>query len=72
MKFILLILGGLFITVLVAALGTVFLWLGWNHGVVPALTFAKEISLFQAFFLSLGLAGIGGMFKSTLTVNSKD
>lgn len=72
MKVVALLLFGLVLTVLVAALGTVFMWFGWNHGVVPALSFAKEISVLQAFCLSLCFSGIGTMFKSTLTVNSKD
>jgi hypothetical protein len=72
MKAIMLLLFGLVLTVFVAMLATVFMWFAWNHGMVPALSFAKEISVLQAFCLSLCIATIGGMFKSTLTVNSKE
>jgi hypothetical protein len=72
MKVLVLLLGGLILTVLTACLGTAFMWLGWNYGVVPALTFAKPVGLLTAFCLSLFLSGMGAMFKSTLTVNSKE
>jgi len=72
MKVVALLLVGLVLTVVVAALGTVFMWLGWNEGVVAALSFARPITLAQAFFLSLGFAGVGNTFKSSLTINSKE
>jgi hypothetical protein len=71
-KFFLLVLMVPILIVGVALLGAVFVWFGWNHGVVPAFSFAREVSLFQAFCLSLMLSSVGSMFKSTLTVNSKD
>jgi len=72
MKIVALLLFGMLLTIVVAALGTPFMWLGWNHGAVPALGFAKELTFFQSFWLSLAVAGVGNTFKSSLTINSKD
>lgn len=72
MKAMLLLLGGLVLTVFVAALGTVFMWASWNWGVVPALSCAKPIGLFGAFCLALFLSNFGAMFKSSLTINTKE
>ena len=72
MKILLLIIMGLVLTVVTALIGTLFLYAGWNWGVVPAIGGTHEVSLPGAFWLSLGLSAIGGMFKSSLTVNSKD
>jgi hypothetical protein len=72
MKVIMLIVVGLLLTVLTALLGTLFLYAGWNWGVVPAISGTREVGLLGAFWLSLGLSAIGSVFKSSLTVNSKD
>ena len=52
----------------VALIFTTFFWMGWNWGVVPALGFAREVTLAQAFWLSLCISAVGGMFKSNLTM----
>ena len=72
MKVLMLIVVGLVLTVVTALLGTLFLYAGWNWGVVPAISGTKEVGLAGAFWLCLGLSSIGSMFKSSLTVNSKD
>jgi hypothetical protein len=72
MKVVGLLVIGLVLTTIVAALGTVFMWLGWNQGIVPALGFAHEIGFGQAFFVTLALSNVANVFKSSLTVNSKE
>jgi hypothetical protein len=63
---------GLALIALVAVINTGFMWLGWNHGVVPALFFTREINVFQAFCLSLCFAGVAAMFRATLAIKPKD
>jgi len=53
-------------TLLTALVGTVFFYMGWNWGVVPAFGL-HEIGLATAFWLSLCLATIGGFFKTSVT-----
>ena len=56
---------GLILIAIVALIGTLFLYAGWNWGVVPALpTSTHTVDLLQAFWLSLGLSSIGSRFKS--------
>ncbi len=67
-KVLVVLLGGLLLTVVTALFTAVFFYAAWNWGVVPALSFAKEVNLFQAFFLALGVSAIGASFKTSLTV----
>lgn len=69
MKVLVFLLLGLLLCVVTALLGTLFFYAGWNWGVVPATTVAREVTLSQAFWLSLCISAIGGMFKSSLTLN---
>ncbi len=56
---------GLVLIAIVALIGTLFLYAGWNWGVVPAMpNLAHSVDLAQAFWLSLGLSSIGSRFKS--------
>ena len=71
MKVSLLVVVGLVLTTLYALISTPFVWLAWNHGVVPALGVAHDVSVFQAFCLALLVSTAGSMFKSTLNVESK-
>lgn len=52
-------------------IGTLFLYAGWNWGLVPALEGSKmalrEVGLGTAFWLSLCLSTIGGFFKTSVT-----
>jgi hypothetical protein len=58
--------------ILIATLiGTVFLYMGWNWGLVPALEGSalhlREIGFATAFWLSMCLSTIGGFFKTSVT-----
>lgn len=57
--------------VIIAAIATPFMYVGWNWGVVPAFTWAQTVSLGEAFCLTLGVSTIGGMFKSSLNINKE-
>src|SRR5271166_1000358 len=72
MKVLGLIIIGLILVIVTALLGMFFFYAGWNWGVVPAIAGTSPVTIFGAFWLSLGISSIGGMFKSSLTVNSKD
>jgi hypothetical protein len=72
LKLIMLVVLGLGLILLTALLGTLFFYTGWNWGVVPAVSFAKEVSLAGAFWLSLCISAIGSMFKSSLTINKDE
>lgn len=62
---------GLVIIAILALIGTVFLYMGWNWGIVHAVpALAHPIDLAQTFWLSLGLSSIGARFKSDLTASS--
>lgn len=59
-------------TILVFTLiSTLFLYAGWNWGLVPAMEGSKmalrEVDLGTAFWLALCLSTIGGFFKATVT-----
>lgn len=58
-----------------AFIGTLFLYMCWNWGLVPALRGSKmyltEISFETAFWLSLCLSTIGGFFKTSVTVTKE-
>jgi hypothetical protein len=71
MKLLLIVLLGLVLLVVTALLGTVFFYAGWNWGVVPAFNL-HGISLFTAFWLSLGISSVGGMLKGNASVASRD
>ena len=58
LKLITFLLGSIFLAIVTAVVATVFFYVGWNHGVVPATTFTKEVSLAQAFCLSLVIATV--------------
>ncbi len=58
--FLALILG--FVATLITFL---FLYMGWNWGVVPAFAFAKPLSLSQVFWLDFGLVMLGNALKGT-------
>ena len=58
---------GLVLIAIVALIGTLFLYAGWNWGVVPALPVTHPVDLVQAFWLSLGLSSIGSRFKSDIS-----
>jgi len=57
---------GLIIIAIFALIGTLFLYAGWNWGVVPAVPSTHAVDLAQAFWLSLGLSSIGSRFKSDI------
>lgn len=66
---------GVILTVLVLVvigclINSLFLYVGWNFGVVPAISGTKEITLVQAFFLGLAARGIIDGTKAT--VSNKD
>lgn len=52
--------------IITALIGTLFFLAGWNWGVSPAFG-TREIGLGTAFWLSLFLSTVGGMFKTTVT-----
>lgn len=52
--------------VVTALIGTLFFLAGWNWGVAPALGL-RDIGLGTAFWLSLFMSTVGGMFKTTVT-----
>lgn len=59
-------------TIFVATLiGTVFLYMGWNWGLVPALDKSamqlREIDFGTTFWLSLCLSTVGSFFKTSVT-----
>lgn len=64
--------------ILVSALivGTLFLYAGWNWGLVPALEGSKmalrEVGLDTAFWLALCLSTIGGFFNFKTSVTTKE
>ena len=73
-----LLIGMILVTTLI---GTLFLYAGWNWGLVPALQLhtldggpeglcLHEIGLGTAFWLSMCLSTIGGFFKTS--VSTKD
>lgn len=45
-------------------LGTAAMFLSWNYGVVPAVSFAKNIDASQAFCLSLFMSWFGLSVKT--------
>lgn len=50
-----------------AVISALFLYAGWNWGVVPAVpAIAKAIDFGQAFWLSIAFWTIGSAFKATL------
>lgn len=49
----------------------IFLYLGWNHGIVHAFSFAKPITVPQAFFLNLGFVMVAQALKG-VAVTSKE
>lgn len=59
-----LLVGMILVTTLI---GTLFLYAGWNWGLVPATGFLKEVSLGTAFWLSMCLSTIGGFFKTSVS-----
>lgn len=73
-KLLTVIVGGvvsLIIIGIVAFIGTLFIYAGWNWGIVPAIpSLAHVVELGTAFWLSLGLASIGSRFQSKLTPES--
>lgn len=71
LKVLALVLLSMVLAVVTALVATVFFYAGWNWGVVPAVGFAKEVSLAQAFWLSLCVSAVGGAFKTSLTVNKE-
>jgi hypothetical protein len=68
LKVLALILLGLMMTLVTAIVVTLFFYAGWNLGVVPALSFAKKITLMQAFWLSLTISTVCNCFKSSLSI----
>jgi hypothetical protein len=54
-------------------IGTTFMYVGWNWGLVPTLLDTKmalhEIDFFTAFWLSMFFSTIGGFFKTSVTSN---
>ncbi len=58
---------GLILIAIFALIGTLFLYAGWNWGVVPAVPATHTVDLAQAFWLSLGLSSIGSRFKSDVS-----
>lgn len=71
MKIVLLIVLALALILVTALLSTLFLYAGWNWGLVPA-TGLPAISLTTTFWLSLLFSTVAGCFRSSLSVNSKD
>ncbi len=69
MKVIVLLILGLLMTVVTALISTLFFYAGWNWGLVPAVAFAKPIGLATAFWLSLCLASVGGMLKTSVSTS---
>lgn len=63
-----LLIGMILVTTLI---GTLFLYAGWNWGLVPALADSKmqlrEIGLGTTFWLSMCLSTIGGFFKTSVS-----
>ncbi len=56
---------GLILIAIIALIGTVFVYVGWNWGLAFALpTLAHSVTWVQAFWLSLCLSTIGSRFKS--------
>ena len=55
-------------------IGTLFLYAGWNWGLVPALEGShmqlREIGLSTTFWLSMCLSTIGGFFKTSVSSSS--
>ncbi len=42
-----------------------FLYMGWNWGIVPAFSFVKPLSLSQVFWLNFGIVMLGNALKGT-------
>lgn len=63
-----LLIGMILVTTII---GTLFLYMGWNWGLVPALEGSAlrlhEIGFINAFWLSMCLSTIGGFFKTSVT-----
>ena len=57
---------------ILALIGTLFLYAGWNWGVVPAVPSTHTVDLAQAFWLSLGLSSIGSRFKTDKLTIDRD
>lgn len=57
--------------IITTLIGTVFLYMGWNWGLVPALEGTKmqlhEVGFGTTFWLSMCLSTIGGFFKSSVS-----
>ncbi len=69
MKVIVLLILGLLMTVVTALISTLFLYVGWNWGLVPAVEFAKPVTLVGAFWLSMCIATVGGMLKTSVSTS---
>jgi len=68
MKAFFVICGGLLTMICLSALFTLFLYAGWNYGLVEAVpgTFS-HISFVTSWWLSVFFSTLGGFFKSNFT-----
>lgn len=62
---------GWVVTLVVAGVASPLVWWGWNRGVVPAFN-APVIDWITAYALAAFVSTFAGMFKSSLTVNTRE
>jgi hypothetical protein len=74
MKVIALVLLAAVLLVATALLGTIFLYFGWNYGVLAAFPNAGlgHLDLIQTFCFSLGLGGLGSVIRGASVKSSSN
>lgn len=65
LKILFAILGSLILCFVLTLISFLFLYMGWNWGVVPAVAVAKPLTLSQVFWFNFGLAMLGNTLKGT-------
>lgn len=56
-----------------ALISAIFLYMGWNWGMVHAVpSIAKEIGFFQAFWAAIAFWTIGAAFKASVKSSKED
>jgi Cu/Ag efflux pump CusA len=62
---------GWIVTLVVALVASPFAWWSWNHGIVRAFN-VPVIDWVTAYYMTLLLAMVTGMLKSSLVVNTRE
>lgn len=70
-RWVLTVIVGWAVTLVIAAVSSPFVLVGWNSGITAAFH-APPLTWLQAYGLALFVAAFSGMFKSSLVVNSRE